>query len=510
MTAAAKPSRTVPLPLKTSPTLASASADMPRPDVARADIARPASGPSVLALPGAPKPQPMDAAQPATALHISHFIELEIEARRCTDLETLRFSIVNATRKIAEFDQAFLIEPGLAGSWIVTRASSVSKVDRNTGLVRAIEAWTMRSAASANVKMTDPRLANIRNEATLWGIEHPELPFAHAFWLPITARDGRILAALLALKSDNWRPQHSTLLLPLAGAYGHAWEALAPRGSTQIDRARGQVSKSRVAWALALICLVAAFIPVPLSALAPAEVVATEPNLVTAPIEGVVGDVLVPPGAWVEMGTPIVRFVDVKLRNDVEVAKRTRAVAQARYFKVVQSATATQKDMQELATAKAAFDLASAELDYAAELLARSEIKAERAGVLIYSSKSDLLGKPVAVGERLMEIGDPARSEIKIELPVSDAIALNPGGTVALFLDGDPLRAIGAHVVRANYRPTLTADQQLAFRVQAAFADGQARRIGLRGVARVNGDPVSLWFYLLRRPIAAVRQKVGL
>ncbi len=166
--------------------------------------------------------------------------------------------------------------------------------------------------------------------------------------------------------------------------------------------------------------------------------------------------------------------------------------------------------MQDLATAKAELDVANAELDYAKELLSRSEIRAERAGLLIYSAKSDWIGKPVAVGERLMEIGDPAKSEIKIELPVSDAVALQPGGTISLFLDGDPLRSIDGTITRTSYRPTLTAEQQLAFRIHAKFADEQPRRIGLRRVARVDGEAVSLWFYLFRRPIAAVRQRVGL
>jgi hypothetical protein len=149
-------------------------------------------------------------------------------------------------------------------------------------------------------------------------------------------------------------------------------------------------------------------------------------------------------------------------------------------------------------------------LTYAQELLARSEIRAERSGLLIYSAKSDWLGKPVAVGERLMEIGDPAKSEMKIELPIADAIALRAGGKVSLFLDGDPLRSIEGTIVRTSFRPTLTADQQLAFRSYAKFTDGQPRRIGVRGIARVDGETVSLWFYLFRRPIAAVRQRIGL
>ena len=441
---------------------------------------------------------------------ISKFIDLEVEARGCADLDALRYAIVNSTRRIANFDQAFLAEPALSGGWTITRASSVAAVDRNSPAIRSLEAWVKQSAENGLAGMGEPRLANMASDTSGKGRTAAAIPFPNALWLPIKARDGRILASLIALKRENWRPQHSALLLPLADAYGHAWNALVPRASAPTARFRGYLSKSRLAIAAALLALMAAFIPVPMSALAPGEITAANPMLVTAPIDGVISDIFVSPGTWVEQGVPILRFVDVKLRNDVEVAKRNKAVAESRYFKVMQSAVATQKDMQEVGTTKAELDVVTAELKYVEDMLARSIVRAQRSGLLIYSAKSDWVGKPVSVGERLMEIGDPANTEIKIDIPVSDAVALQKDGVVALFLDGDPLNAVEGRVQRMSYRPTLTADQQLAFRVYANFTDGKPRRIGLRGVARVNSESVSLWFYLFRRPIAAIRQKAGL
>ncbi len=496
-------------PPKATPILAPAPPVPPKgagTDESRKLVARSA----IVQIPVSQKPTAAACEPPLQAAPISQFIDLEIEARQCTGLDALRFAIVNSTRKIAAFEQAFLVEPTITGRWNVSRAASVSKIDRNTPVVRSIDAWLQHPGQAEVLHRGEPRLANLNHDAAAWGLRSTTFAFPNAFWLPIKSRDGRVLVALLALKTENWRPQHTALMMPLAGAYGHAWDALAPRPGDSIERVRGIVSKSRLALAAALACLAAAFIPVPMSALAPSEIVAGEPMLVTAPIDGVIGDVLAPPGAWVDKGALIITYVDVKLRNDAEVASRTRVVAEARYFKVVQAALATQKEMQDLATAKAELDVANAEWDYAKELLGRAEIRAERAGLLIYSAKSDWIGKPVAVGERLMEIGDPAKSEIKIELPVSDAVALQPGGTISLFLDGDPLRSIDGTITRTSYRPTLTAEQQLAFRIHAKFADEKPRRIGLRGVARVDGETVSLWFYLFRRPIAAVRQRVGL
>jgi multidrug efflux pump subunit AcrA (membrane-fusion protein) len=441
---------------------------------------------------------------------ISQFIDLEVEARRCPDLDALRYAIVNSTRKVAHFDQAFLAEPALSGGWTVTNASSVTKVDRNAQAIQTLEAWIAKSLLDAAGGLGEPRLANLAGDGQPNGQPDQTTPFPYALWLPIKARDGRIVAALIALKRDNWRPQHSALLLPLADAYGHAWNALAPNTTAPVARLRKYVSKSRLAIGVAGLALIAAFIPVPLSALAPAEVAAADPMLVTAPIDGVIGDIAVAPGTWVEKGTSIIKFVDVKLRNEVEVAKRNKAVSESRHFKVMQSAIATQKDMQDIGTAKAELDVAIAELRFAEDMLARSVVRAERSGLLIYAAKSDWIGKPVTVGERLMEIGDPASTEIKIDVPVSDAVAIQRDGAVALFLDGDPLNALEGKVHRVSYRPTLTNEQQLAFRVYAKFTDGQARRIGLRGVARVNSANVSLWFYLFRRPIAAMRQRFGL
>jgi hypothetical protein len=212
----------------------------------------------------------------------------------------------------------------------------------------------------------------------------------------------------------------------------------------------------------------------------------------------------------VETGALVLSLVDVELRNARDIAKRKRDVAQARYLKTVQTATAIQKELEEVAIAKAELDVAKAELAYAEDRLARARVVAERPGLLVYAAKSDWLGRPVKTGERILEIGDPSKTELRIELPVSDALSLKEGGRVALFLDGDPLQAIQATITRTSYRPVLNGESQLVYRVYAAFSDGTLRRIGLRGIARVSTEDVALGFYLFRRPVAALRQRLGL
>lgn len=472
-------------------------------DMNRPQVVRPGVPPPPDAQGAQPKPQP-DA--------IGQFIALEIEARQCRDLQSLRFAIANSTRKIAGFDEALLVEPamGVNAGWRITAASGVHDVDRHSPLVRFMEAWTTKTAAEQNAVLGEPKFYNIKQDASrleLGDGDVVNLPYA--FWLPVRNQAGKVLAALVALKAEPWRPQVVSLLIPLAGAYGHAWQALLPSANSSAQHVFRAVTKARLALTAAVVALAASFVPVPMSALAPAEIVAHEPGLVTAPIDGVIEQILVAPGTMVEKGTPLLTFADINLRNNFELAKRNKAVAQAKYFKAVQIATSVQKDVAEVAIAKAELDVAAGDLAYAGEVLERAAVKADRAGVLIYSSKSDWVGRPVKTGERIMEIGNPADTELRIEVPVSDALTLSQGGQVALFLDGDPLTAVHARITRANYRPVPNSEQALVYRVHAAFDDGQQRRIGLRGVARVSSQNVALAFYLLRRPIAALRQRFG-
>ena len=209
-------------------------------------------------------------------------------------------------------------------------------------------------------------------------------------------------------------------------------------------------------------------------------------------------------------GLPLFTLVDTKLRNDFEVAEKARAVALAKYQRAVQNAVTNRRDSQDIAVAKADLEVAEAELALAQDLFTRTQILAPRAGVIVYSSKSDWLGKPVTTGERVMDIVDPADLELRVDLGVSDATALKTGMRAKLFLDGDPLSAVGAEISRIGYRPTPNAERQMVYRVFADFTEGGSPRLGARGTARIDGDRVPLGFYLFRRPLAALRQKIGL
>lgn len=464
---------------------------------------------SVAARSDAPQAASIGAARAPTD-PVGVFIALEIEARQCADLDSLRFVIANATRKLADYDEGYLVEPGAQGAWRISTASSVHAVSQQAPRIAFLTQWLKAASQTTNGGLGEPKLFNLQLDAMRFGLEAGAADLPYALWLPLKSRSGESLGGLLSLRSNSWKPQSVSLLIPLSAAYGHAWQALEPQLVSPAAKVARAISKKRMVLACCAAAVIAAFVPVPMSSLAPAEVAARAPFLVTSPMDGVIADILLPPGSRVEQGTPILTLVDVDLRNRWEVAKSSKAVAQAKYFKAVQTATATQKNLEDVAIAKAELDVASSELAYAQEMLSRTKVKAPSAGLLIYSAKSDWVGRPVNTGERIMEIGDPAATELKIEVPVSDALTVTDGGDVSFFLDGDPLTAVAAKVTRSGYRPTLNGEHQMVYRVNAGFSDGEARRIGLRGVARISAGYVPLSFYLFRKPIASLRQRFGL
>jgi multidrug efflux pump subunit AcrA (membrane-fusion protein) len=257
---------------------------------------------------------------------------------------------------------------------------------------------------------------------------------------------------------------------------------------------------------VAVLCL-----PVTLSALAPAEVVALQPTIVRAPLEGVVDHFEVQPNEHVEAGQLLLTLDPRAIENKREVASKALAVAEAEYRQAAQQAVFEDKSRAMLAVLKGRAEQRRADVTYNQSLLDRVKVTATRSGLALFDDPNAWIGKPVAIGERLIEIADPAQAELEIWLPVADAITLKPGADVDFFLNITPESPLHATLRQASYEATQSPAGLLGYRLKAKLSDpAQPPRIGLKGTAKVIGERVSLFYYLLRRPLAAARQFVGL
>ncbi|MBS0454417.1 MAG: HlyD family efflux transporter periplasmic adaptor subunit [Proteobacteria bacterium] len=391
--------------------------------------------------------------------------------------------------------------------WTTVAVSGLTRVNRDAPMVRWYEnivrsLWLDGDAAQGIHAFELPEHADPSDPCTT------EAALRHLLWVPLADVDQPVKAGWLLARSTPWEDSHHKLAARLAGAYAHADSALAGRAKPAPAWRRHQ---HKLALGAIVIAALLAFVRVPLTTLAPVEVTPQEPFVVAAPVAAVVERILVTPGAQVAEGAPLVQLVDTTLRSDFEVADQKVEVARAKTLRLQQASVEDSTAKRDLAIAQSEESVAIAERDYARAMLDKSVIRARQSGVALFGDPRDWIGRPVAVGEAIMRVADPKRVEFQVKVPVADAVNLQDGARVKVFLDAAPLEPLEARVLRAAYKAEADAAGVAAFTVTARFADPNARpeRLGLRGTARVYGEPVSLFYYLLRRPITAVRQWTG-
>ncbi len=458
------------------------------------------------------------AGAPGASARLATLLRLEGELRALPDRRAVELYAVNEFRQLIAFSQAAFVSFDRRGKARITAFSGLAQVDRQAPLVRALEKVATHMARKAEGSSGEKAADTASGDLLRLAGDNPDpalkdWAFRHLLWHMLRDREGRPFGALMFMRAEPWREADEVIADRLGGATAQAIRALAPR--SVLDRVR----VPRKVWLGALVLvMLALFIPVPMTAVAPVEVVADNPLPITASLDGVIASVPVAPNTRVKAGQELFSFDATRLKAEAEIAARREQVARARLATLRKAAFADPQAREQLAEARSELELARAEREYAERLLSRIRVTAPHEGIVIFADRARLIGKPVKTGEKIMELADPKRVVFRVDLPVSDAITIREGGRVKVFLDADPLSAIEARVRWASFHAEEVAGGMLAFRIIAdPVAKSQSERqelyrllrIGFRGSAQVFGERVPLGFYLLRRPIAAVRQFMG-
>ena len=433
-------------------------------------------------------------------------LQLESQARAAQTVKELCFLLANETRRLIGFRQACVFSFGmnLRKACQVEVVSSVAIVDRKSSMVQWIEEvvsdlWerqTLQAPCHLNVEQCAKHLQS----------DWRRFAFPHVLWCPIIWNSQQVMGGVWLARERPWQEGEIQLVRRFAETAAHAWNAL---GKTK-NYVKNWTLSQRWLWVALVLVAGVMFVPIRLSTLAPVEVVAREPAVVTAPLDGVIAEIFVEPNTVVAEGQALYRFEDTKFRNDYEVAEKNLAVGFMEYRKMTQGAFVDDETGAGMPVQASEVRLKETERDYAWEILQQVEVKAPRGGIVLFNDKSDWIGKPVVIGERIMEVANPREYELKIDLPVEDAIVLREGAEVEVFLNADPLEAIPASLTHASYHAEVLPDNVLAYRVKAKVTEPpKSIRIGWQGTAKIYGERVSLFFYLFRRPLSVFRQTIG-
>jgi len=414
------------------------------------------------------------------------------------------YVIVNQTKQLVPYTQAILLR-GYEGNHLKAYAlSNVSEVDHTSPFVHWIErvAEHVSSLENADLIQTIDSSSLPQSIAENWD----QLCPANMLWVPLSAGWRGRQGVLILSRDIKFSDQDGKNLAHLSKIFGFALAA--DPNQFWLNKFKN-VFRSRMKKILVVLLLLGMF-PVRLTAISPTEIIPRSPHVVSAPFDAVVANLEVYPNQNIAKGDVLVKLEGEDYFATQEIRKRAVQVAEANLHRAVQAGFEDPQSRSEVASLKAELDLKKMELVQAELKNKNTIIIAEKSGVAVVEDPVAWQGRPVKIGERILQIANPDEVEVQIYVLVKDAIALEPGRSVKVFLDTDPLSPIDAKIQYAAYEPIRTEEDIPAYRVVAKISENQVvPRIGLRGTAKNEGDYVALVFYLFRRPITAVRQWIG-
>ncbi len=434
--------------------------------------------------------------------------DLEARARAAQNPAELTFSMANDSFALLPFRQAMVF----AADGALLAISGLAKVEEDSPYLLWLKrAWPWLLSRLPTVggwfAATPEILTDAADDvAQGWREWWP----TGAYVLPLKRRSGELLGHLCFLLDAPPPQPIADTLQRLVQTWAYCWEMLAgsPRPTF---KARWQKLSRKQRHLLLAGLAVFFLLPVRQTALAPAEIAPVDAMAITAALDGVVSTVHVRPNQPVKAGDVLFSLDDTTLRNRLEVAKKAVAVADAELLAATQLAFDSSRSKAELVALTGRAEERRAELAAVQAQLARVNAVAPYDGVAVFADPDEWKGRPVVTGERIMLLANPAKPGILIHLPVADAIALDVGAPVKLFLTVHPLSPISGRITETSYQATLSPDGIASYRLRASVDDNSDNvRIGLRGTAKLYGDWVVLGYYLLRRPLASLREWSGL
>ena len=438
--------------------------------------------------------------------------ELARRSRQAGSDRELGFLLVNDTLDLAHYRQAalWLADEGV---WSL---SGVVQVDANVPYAQ----WLDSVARHLQTMGSDgPRLFSALDLppelADQWAQWWPE----NGLWLASSALG--VTGGAIFVSDESWSISATEALHEWSEVWWHAFAAMHRPRMTRLRGWRGRLSKV-LAWQtdrpwwrqrrLMVLLLLAAVMawPVRLTVLAPGELVPSSPLVIRAPLDGVIDVFHIQPNQPVQANQPLFSFDEMVIQSRRDVAVQALATAETDYRQTSQMALNDARAKPQLGLLLGKIEERRAEIDYLQEQLTRARVLAPQAGVVLMDDPSEWIGKPVATGERILRIATLDDVEVEAWVPMADAVRLEVGDEVNLYLSASPLSPVSATLRYMAHEAVQRPDGAYAYRVRAALSAKTAHRVGLKGTAKLQGGWVPLAYWMFRRPWATVRAYLGL
>jgi hypothetical protein len=442
-------------------------------------------------------------------LYVLNGISLKAAAAKTT--EELSFLIVNDTIHLVPYNRAFLFNFEGKSPKVIS-VSGQANVNDNSPLIKSVEQIIsgLKDPKEVQVLKTDDFSGE--GESSKWNSYQTDAK-SSVLWLPIFSNRKQVLGLWLEqLDSSTFTIplQEIVVLLKdfLMHAYGIAWERLASRYSLKKGLS---FSKSKWGYLLALLALASVLIRVPLRIAAPCEIVSSDLYLIRAPLAGVIEEIVVLPGQFVKKGDTLAIYDPTLLEHAL---KSSEEDVQVRKVAVDRATILGQQDRQvlnELNQLNSQLQKEKINLALAAHEAGLLKIQAPQSGVVVIDSPEDWRGRPVIVGEKILAVSNPEKTQVKIWIPESDNIPLNTQEAVKIYLYISPTKSYKSKIEYIANEVSLSDRDIPSFVAKANWVDNPPSdlKLGLKGTAILYGESVPLFYYIIRKPWFTLRNFFG-
>jgi HlyD family secretion protein/Biotin-lipoyl like len=444
---------------------------------------------------------------PKMLKHMATINRLNVKAFNAQTQQELTFIILNDSIHALRYDRAILwkmdkTKPkllGVSGQVDINRDADLTKQWQNLiqGLIDPNKPQII-DADSFVGKTSDWNKYKASHKGTF-------------LWLPIFHDDDLLLGMWIEIFSTIQNPETLDDTLKfitsyLTPAYGASWKKLTPKFGLH-EKGFGKKQLAIIVSGLIIFCLI---VRVPLRVVAPCEVIANSPILITAPLDGIVEEIIVEPGDFVKKGEILLEYDKrIPLRN-LKVAQKEVEILEAESSRTQTLGLEDKRSRTELGIINLKLDKEKVNLNLAKWQASKLTLKAPDEGVVMLNNPDSWRGKPVQVGEKILSINDPKDTKVKIWIPEDDNVVLDPEKPIKVFLNVSPETSYAANLVYIANESTLSDEHLPSYAAEAKWVEQPDDiKLGLKGTAILYGDRVSLLYYIFRKPWAKIRSIIG-
>ncbi|MEE4357542.1 MAG: HlyD family efflux transporter periplasmic adaptor subunit [Desulfococcaceae bacterium] len=412
--------------------------------------------------------------------------------------------VVNRVSEVVRTDRAVLVR--LKGSNPIIAVTGGGAAAQDSSFADAVEAVRDRYKDRPETVIV-PRIPDEARQSIphLWTVQQA-MGGTRILWLPLRLGNNENMLPQYALWLERWQNQpwekgdvellqHASLFLGRGLA-----------GIKSETRGRSRVSRL----VLLAVLLVFLALPVTSSVTAPVRVVPDQPHHIFAPMDGILKDLLVRPGQWVEKDEMLFRYDARVLDKRLDEAYRNVAVAKAKYIRLEGAAHRDPDARAEMPVQEMEVQRAETDAEFFAKQRARADVRTARPGVIVLDDPDSLIGAALQTGQAVMSVADPSQTKLRIMVPASDVGFLKKGAQVAVRLDSNPLKSLPAVITRVGFEVKLSEEQIPSVLTEAIWVgDAPEVRPGQKGTVKIYGESTFLGWQILRKPLIILRSITG-